>query len=81
MITGMRDNACRERITEAIASIAGVKDVDVNLYRCRATIVHESQCVATELIRTVEKAGYAAELIVSGRSNGLARTSNRINLR
>lgn len=71
MITGMRDNACRETIVEAIESITGVKDVDVNLYRSRATIVHEPPCVAAELVRTVERAGYAAELARKEPGNGM----------
>lgn len=71
MIAGMRDNACREKIAEAIESIAGVKDVDVSLYRSRATIVHELPCVAAELVRTVERAGYAAEVTRDGHRNGM----------
>lgn len=71
MIAGMRDNACRQKIAEALESIEGVKDVDVNLYRARATIVHDPQCEAAELVRTVSEAGYFAEIARNGRSNGL----------
>ncbi len=71
MIAGMRDNACRETIAEAIESIAGVNDVAVSLYRSCATIVHEPPCVAAELVRTVESAGYAAELARKEPGNGV----------
>lgn len=71
MIAGMRDHACRQKIAEALESIAGVRDVDVNLYRARATIVHEPPCVVAELMRIIEEAGYAAEQVVGGRRNGL----------
>lgn len=81
MIAGMRDNACRQKIAESLESIAGVKDVDVNLYRARATIVHEPPCVAAELMLTIEKAGYAAEQVVDGRRNGWAGTSGGKDLR
>lgn len=71
MIAGMRDDACRRKIAEALESIAGVKDVDVNLYRARATIVHDLPCEPTKLARTVSKAGYFAEIAKNGCSNGL----------
>lgn len=71
MVAGMRDNACRQKIAESLESIVGVKDVDVNLYRSRATIVHEPPCVATDLVRAIERAGYAAELTRNGYRNGM----------
>jgi copper chaperone CopZ len=60
LIMGMRDNACRERIAAALEAVAGVIDVDVNLHRARAAILHEMCCSADELVRTVVQAGYAA---------------------
>ena len=71
MIAGMRDNACRQKILEALESIEGVKDAHVNLYRASATIVHDARCAAAELMRTVSEAGYFAEVAGNGRSNGL----------
>lgn len=76
MIAGMRDNACRQKIAEALESIPGVKDVDVSLYRACAMIVHGPHCEAAELIQTIEHAGYAAEQVVVGRRSGLAGTSD-----
>jgi copper chaperone CopZ len=71
MIAGMRDNACRQKIAEALESMPGVQDVDVSLHRSRATIVHEPPCVTAKLMLTIERSGYAAEQVVEGRRNGL----------
>jgi copper chaperone CopZ len=60
LIMGMRDNACRERIAAALEAVVGVMDVDVNLHRARAAILHERCCSSDELVRTVVKAGYEA---------------------
>jgi cation transport ATPase len=62
LIMGMRDNACRERIAAALEAVAGVVDVDVNLHRARAAIVHEAHCAPAELVRSVIQAGYAVTL-------------------
>ena len=69
MIAGMRDNACRQKIVEALESIEGVREADVNLYRSSATIVHDAHCAPAELMRTVSDAGYFAEVAGNGRSN------------
>jgi copper chaperone CopZ len=71
MIAGMRDNACRQKIIEALEAITGVKDVDVSLYRACATVVHDHHCGAAELMQTVEETGYAAEPMVPRPRNGL----------
>ena len=71
MIAGMRDNACRQKIIEALESIEGVKEADVNFYRSSATVVHDAHCAAAELMRTIEEAGYAAELTRNGHGNGM----------
>ncbi|MBX3379080.1 MAG: heavy-metal-associated domain-containing protein [Phycisphaeraceae bacterium] len=62
LISGMRGNVCRDQITGVLESVAGVKKVEVNLYRARATIRHDQECKATELIRSVLEAGYGASL-------------------
>lgn len=59
-IVGMRDNLCRERVTEALGRAAGVREVQVSLIRARAVVVHGAACDAAMLIREVEKAGYGA---------------------
>ena len=65
LITGMRDNACRERVAAALEAIPGVREVDVNLYRARATIAHAADCSDADLIRAVVQIGYAAALNVA----------------
>jgi Cu+-exporting ATPase len=65
-ISGMRDNACRETVLKALEAIEGVLDVDVNLYRARATIAHRGACQRASLMRAVMRAGYEATLAENG---------------
>jgi copper chaperone CopZ len=60
LVTGMLDNSGRERVAEALDTVRGVIQVDVNLFRARAVIVHAPPCVSTELVRAVAEAGYQA---------------------
>lgn len=69
MIMGMRDNACRERIVDALGKVRGVRDVDVNLMRARATVTHERTCDASELVWAVVRAGFGAALDGVGRAH------------
>ena len=62
LITGMRDNGCREIVSQALEIVTGVREVQVNLYRARAVIVHDRSCAASELIEAIERAGYGAEI-------------------
>jgi copper chaperone CopZ len=58
----MRDNRCRERVALLIGSIAGVHEVDVNLFHARATVVHDPGCDVENLVRTIADAGYDAAI-------------------
>lgn len=60
LIMGMRDNACRERVSSALGRIKGVTDVSVSLIRARAIVTHEAPCDELQLVRAVVKAGYGA---------------------
>lgn len=60
LVTGMRDNTCRERVAAALEAVAGVREVDVNLFRARATVVHTAACGPADLIRALVAAGYGA---------------------
>ena len=62
VIMGMRDNACRERIGEALGRIKGVLSTNVSLIRARATVEHESPCNEAALVWAVVNAGYGAAL-------------------
>lgn len=63
MITGMRNNDCRERVAEALGRVRGVMQVDVSLLRARATVLHEPGCEPDLLMRAVGEAGYSAMLV------------------
>lgn len=60
LIQGMKDAGCRERVTAALESVSGVSEVEVSLYRGRATVVHEHGCEIEVLLRAVNEAGYVA---------------------
>lgn len=77
LIAGMRGNHCREQIAVALESFAGVKEVDVNLYRARATIIHDSLCEAAELIRIVLGTGYGASLVGDKSRDDSSHTPNQ----
>ena len=62
-VIGMRDNACRERISEALAAIDGVEEVDINLHRARARILHTLPCRPADLVSAIVEAGYGASLL------------------
>jgi copper chaperone CopZ len=66
MILGMRGNACRERVAAALELVPGVKDVDVNLHRARAAIVHQPTCTITDLAQAVVRQGYGVSVAERG---------------
>ncbi len=76
LITGMRDNACREAVAEALLAVRGVTEVHVNLYRASATIIHLPPCVPADLTAAVGRAGFGAMLVPNGR-NGEGDKANR----
>jgi copper chaperone CopZ len=56
----MRDNSCRERVSDALGGVDGVQDVSVSLLRAMAIVEHAPTCGVAELITAVEMAGYRA---------------------
>jgi copper chaperone CopZ len=60
LIMGMRDNACREQIAEALGRVRGVVDVNVSLMRARAVVAFSPPCSEADLIRAVVRAGFGA---------------------
>ena len=60
LISGMRDNACRERVAEALRRVEGVVDVSVSLLRARAVVLHTGSCGRQWLVKAVGSAGYQA---------------------
>lgn len=61
LLSGMRSNACRERLSDALRRVAGVKDVSVSLIRGSAVVLFTAPCNAAALIRAVKHAGNASE--------------------
>jgi copper chaperone CopZ len=72
LVAGMRGQHCRDRLTHEIESVAGVLNVEVNLYRARATIFHGGQCGVTELLQAVVRSGCYAS-VTSTEGTGGAR--------
>ncbi len=60
LIRGMKDSAGRQALTDALESIPGVREVDVNLFRARACVLHDQSCPPENLIRAVLALGMGA---------------------
>lgn len=60
IVTGMRDNACRERVAEALSRQRGVTEVEVSLARGMAGVTRDESCSAARLIELLGAAGYPA---------------------
>lgn len=60
LISGMRENACRVKVEEALSRIAGVIDVGVSLMRAGGVVEYQTPCTEGELLRAVERAGFTA---------------------
>lgn len=63
LVSGMRDNACREQIAESLEAVPGVSEVCVTLYRARATVMHTTQCDPKRLIAAIQKCGCSASIV------------------
>lgn len=63
LIRGMRDNSCRERLAEALGSVAGVIDANVSLMRARGVVTYGAPCSEADLLRVVAAAGYEASVV------------------
>ena len=77
LITGMRNNSCRERIAEVLGRVKGVKDVNVNLIRARAVVECVPPCTGERLVNAVMSAGYGATWMVSKRAAGRGHGRNQ----
>jgi copper chaperone CopZ len=62
LLAGMRGIACGQKIASALGGVSGVNSADVDFWSARATVIHGPDCNASQLIRAVVAAGYAASL-------------------
>ncbi len=62
-IVGMQKNSCRERVTDILDSVEGVRSVDVSLIRAEAVVVYGHPCDTSQLLESLQTAGYEAEVI------------------
>lgn len=62
-ITGMQGNPCRERVTDVLGNIEGVRSVDVSLIRAQATVVFGHPCNTAQLLASLQAAGFDAVVI------------------
>ena len=71
-ISGMSCASCVRHVTEALGAVDGVLETHVDLQNHQATVSFNPESVtATQLVRVVEEAGYAATTKVAGSSVGL----------
>ena len=63
-VVGMNCAACSARVEKALSKVEGVNNVVVNLLQQKATIEFDTEKVSiSELIKTIEKAGYEVPLV------------------
>ncbi|MFN7020162.1 MAG: heavy-metal-associated domain-containing protein [Phycisphaerales bacterium] len=62
VISGMRDNASREAVAEALANVPGVRDVSVSLMRAEAVVDHAPDCPPSNLTSAVTTTGCGAAI-------------------
>ncbi len=60
-VEGMSCQHCVKRVTDEIAAIEGVKDVDVSLVEKSATVTAD-EIYRDEVAAAIERAGYRARL-------------------
>ncbi|MGM9992708.1 MAG: heavy metal translocating P-type ATPase [Candidatus Bruticola sp.] len=63
LIYGMTCAACQEHVRQAIASVGGVKSVEVNLLAGTARAVYEGDSCSEQIILAVKHVGYQAKLM------------------
>ena len=61
-VTGMSCEHCVKRVTKAIESIAGIKDVQVDLKSGKATFDKPETVSMEEIVKAIKKTGYEVEV-------------------
>ena len=75
-VTGMMGQGCVDSVTKALAALAGVREVEVNLQSKLAWVVLDSSNAVSNdtLIDAVEKAGFDAAIVSTSTDRGGAAT-------
>jgi len=61
-VTGMSCKHCVKRVTKAIESIAGIKDVQVDLKSGEATFDKPETVSMEEIVKAIKEVGYGVEV-------------------
>ncbi|CAD7779012.1 Copper chaperone CopZ [Candidatus Methanoperedenaceae archaeon GB50] len=61
-VTGMSCEHCVKRVTKAIESIAGIKDVQVDLKSGEATFDKPETVSMEEIVKAIKEVGYGVEV-------------------
>ncbi|MCK5411714.1 MAG: cation transporter [Gemmatimonadetes bacterium] len=59
-VQGMKCDGCTSSVSEALAAVAGVESVDVQLGESRASLVVANETSDEALVAAVEAAGFGA---------------------
>lgn len=63
MLYGVWNEEAREVVSRALNEVSGVKEVQVNMYRAEAVIVHDGRCSPGAFVAAVSAAGFQAQAI------------------
>ena len=61
-VTGMTCAACSARVEKVAGQVTGVQKVEVNLLAGTMAVEAESEAVVSEIVSSIQKAGYGASL-------------------
>ena len=61
-VTGMTCAACSARVEKVTGQVSGVKQAEVNLLAGTMMVEAENEAVVSEIVSTIEKAGYGASI-------------------
>ena len=60
-VTGLHSEGCIEKITQALLSLRGVKDVTVSLLHSKVTVLCDEGTAPDRIAAVLENAGYRPE--------------------
>ncbi len=63
MLFGVSDEEARGKVMRALHRVAGVKEIEVSIYRAEARILHDGRCTPSALEDAVRVSGFAAQRV------------------